>query len=869
MLQLIPLFRTLRIAGFILVTTALFSCQTGNQERTQEEAKPQMDGLEQAMLQEFKMTRDPQLGYIPRERLGNARIYMETLRGQGGSTERLTALGWVERGPDNIGGRTRTIMIDKRDVSGNTVFAGSVSGGIFKTTNFTNPVPTWTIVNDFLPNLAISNLIQDAAHPDTMYATTGEGWYNIDAVRGAGIYKSTDGGNTWNQMPSTTGFEYVQDMVIDNNGNFFVTLRNLISLNRGVMRSTDRGNTWTQVLGLPLVGFNTGRAADLEVASNGDIYASLGIQSRSEIYKSTFATHGANTGALGTWTNITPFTTATTQRAEILLAPSDPQRVYLLMQDSATSQVLIVYRSSNGGANWFNLTAPAALNNNVFSQTWFNLIGAVDPNNENTLVVGGLNLARSTNSGDSWTTITNSGSVHVDHHALIYDGSSKLLNGNDGGVYYSANINSTGIPNFSNKNIGYNVTQYYACDAHPTNANYFLAGAQDNGTQKFTNAGINSTATVTGGDGGFCHIDQTDGQLQITSTTGNNYYRSLNGGTSFASLGSSINNNRGQFINPTDLDDAQKILYAGDDAGKYYFISGLTGTPAASTVTVGLMGNQELTAVKVDPHSSNTIWIGASYGTPLAVPKVMKLTSANTTNPTVQVVANISGVPSGSAISSIDVDPANASHILVTLSNFGVTSVWESTNGGTSYTSIEGNLPDMPVRWGIFAPLNAQLNGTTGGDGGILLGTELGVWTTSVISGAATQWIPNNNGLANVRVDMLRYRPSDNTVAAATHGRGLFTTTLPTVVTGINDPVNTKDFIRYINSENNRLLIVTGTLPTRTMTIQLFDMSGRNVYRSAGQYRNTTIGLDGLPGGIYMLRCTGDKKENFVQKFVK
>ena len=175
----------------------------------------------------------------------------------------------------------------------------------------------------------------------------------------------------------------------------------------------------------------------------------------------------------------------------------------------------------------------------------------------------------------------------------------------------------------------------------------------------------------------------------------------------------------------------------------------------------------------------------------------------------------------------------------------------------------------MPVRWGIFAPLNAQLNGTTGGDGGILLGTELGVWTTTVINGAATQWIPNNNGLANVRVDMLRYRSSDNTVAAATHGRGLFTTTLPTVVTGINDPVNTRDFIRYINSENSRLLIITGTLQTRSMTIQLFDISGRNVYRSTGQYRNTTIGLNGLPGGIYILRCTGDKKENFIQKFVK
>jgi hypothetical protein len=246
----------------------------------------------------------------------------------------------------------------------------------------------------------------------------------------------------------------------------------------------------------------------------------------------------------------------------------------------------------------------------------------------------------------------------------------------------------------------------------------------------------------------------------------------------------------------------------------------------------------------------------------------LKLTGANTASPTV-VVNTTLAAPVNSAISSIDVDPANANHILVTLSSYGVPSVFESTNGGAAFTSIEGNLPDMPVRWGLFAPANAQLNGSTGGNGGILLGTELGVWTTSVINGASTVWIPNNAGLANVRTDMLRYRSSDNTVFAATHGRGLFTTILPTVVTGIIDPGNTKDFIKYINAENNRLLIVAGTLQTRTMTTQLFNMGGQLLYKASDRYQNTTIDLRSLPAGVYTLRCTGDKKENFVQKFVK
>jgi hypothetical protein len=179
--------------------------------------------------------------------------------------------------------------------------------------------------------------------------------------------------------------------------------------------------------------------------------------------------------------------------------------------------------------------APAGLTQSTFSadngtnsQTWFNLIGAVDPNNAITIVVGGLNLARSTDGGDNWTTITTGASVHVDQHALVYDGSAKLISGNDGGIYYSTNINAA-TPVFLNKNTGYNVTQYYACDFHPTNTNYFLAGAQDNGTQKFISAGMNTTTNVTGGDGGFCHIDKSDGQLQITAFTANNYNRSTNG----------------------------------------------------------------------------------------------------------------------------------------------------------------------------------------------------------------------------------------------------------------------------------------------------------------------------------------------------
>ncbi|MBK5271027.1 MAG: T9SS type A sorting domain-containing protein, partial [Bacteroidia bacterium] len=524
-------------------------------------------------------------------------------------------------------------------------------------------------------------------------------------------------------------------------------------------------------------------------------------------------------------------------------------------------------RSFNAGSTWDSVGSPDALNNGTSSQAWYDLIAAVDPNNPDILIAGGISLVKSTDAGITWSTIMNSSNGHVDQHFLQFNGSTKLIVGNDGGIYYSENINAAS-PSFANKNNGYNVTQFYACDFHPTNTNYFLAGAQDNRTQKFTTAGINSTTVATSGDGGVCHIDQTDGMIQITSNTSNNFFRSTNGGTSFAFLGS-VSNDRGQFINPSDYDNNANTLFSGDDPGKYYIVSGWEGTPVGNVANVFEMGSREVTAIKVDPFSTNTIWVGASFGTPsVLIPQVYKITDANYTTPTVIKTATLSA-PAGAAISSIDIDPSNANHILVTLSNYGVTSVWQSTDGGSVFTDIEGDLPDMPVHWGIFAPANAQLSGAGGGNGGILLGTELGVWSTSQINGSSTQWIPNNSGLANVSTRMLKYRPSDNLVAAATHGRGLFTTILPTVVTGLPDNPVTKGFIKYISAENGQLQIVVGNLSVKDMTVQLYDMNGRMVDNRKNKYQNSVVNIQRLSTGSYIVKITGDKKENFVQQFIK
>jgi hypothetical protein len=129
------------------------------------------------------------------------------------------------------------------------------------------------------------------------------------------------------------------------------------------------------------------------------------------------------------------------------------------------------------------------------------------------------------------------------------------------------------------------------------------------------------------------------------------------------------------------------------------------------------------------------------------------------------------------SVSCVAPDLADENHVLVTYSNYGVVSVYESKNALSAtptWTSVEGNLPDMPVRWAMFDPRNSNA---------AIIATEVGVWSTDDLQGAPVDWQPTNTGLANVRVDMIRYRPLDRTLAAATHGRGLFTATVPNVTT--------------------------------------------------------------------------------------
>lgn len=785
----------------------LFLYKEGENELEEAEAPMRL------LKQEFKKMADPALGFVPVNRLKDAEqfLFSQTARG-----EQANALTWSERGPSNIGGRTRGLLVDAADATGNTVYAGGVGGGLWKTTNFKSANPTWTVVDDFFANLAVTCIKQNPVNNQEIFFGTGEGWGNIDAIDGAGIWRSGNGGTSWTQLSSTTALSHVQDLEFDNNGYIYAATRSSTAGLRGIIRSTNNGTSWTQVLVDPGVGVTT-RGADLERAPDGDMYATLGIFSTGRMFRS--AANGVNTGINGSWTEITPAAIITNafQRTEIAVCPNDANRIYAVAQDDASFGIGAMYRSDNDGASWTTLTNASwcdqgVSTNNDYSrgQAWYDLIMAVDPNNSSIVMSGGVVVVRTANAGTSWTqatrwtsgaTCTAAPVIHADIHDVQFLNSSEIIISTDGGIYYSTN----GGTSFTNKNAGYNVTQYYGMALHPSSgSNTMLAGSQDNGSHLFGSAGINSVSTVTGGDGGLSFIDQTNGTVWVTANPGGYYNIYRSSGSSYIGTAGSGN---GRFIGAADYANTLNVLYYGDGDGLYGRVFNVeSGSATFGTVSVSAaMGtNRQASCVKVDPNDETTIWLGCSdseNNTGAAVaPNLVRVIRAN--GPTGGPPADrpsataFTGpvLPAGAYISNIDIEPGNANHMILTVSNYGVTSVWESTDGGSNWSSVEGNLPDMPIRWALFIPNGFHARGQA--IGGVMLATELGTWTTDALNGSSTVWTANNSGLANVRVDQLVLRTADNIVGAATHGRGVYTAGLLNAL-----PVTLVDFTGYQQGE--------------------------------------------------------------------
>ncbi len=698
------------------------------------------DGPDKAMAFEFNRTKDPATGDVPTDHLLHAMYYTDSLKALL-PFQLIAGYGnWTERGPnsDAVGGsngntransgiasgRIRAICPDLNDATGKTVFVGGVDGGLWKTTDITASPATWTLINDFFSNMAITSIYQDPFNKQNLYFGTGEAFFNGDAVRGVGVWKSTDGGTTWNQLASTTTYLRCAKIVCDVSGNIYLADRNT-----GILRSMNGGTSWTNIT--PSSSASV-RAADIEISSTGRMHVSIGIFETTSYYFYTDNPSTTTTAvSAGNWqTATTGYPTSNVDRTELACWGTT---LYALPVTNTSDDVPTIYKSINGGVTW---AATGSTPSFTSSQGWYCLAIEIDPANPNDVIIGSLDCYRTADTGNTWSQISTwvgttpvNEYVHADQHIIKwYDGGNKLLIGCDGGIHYS----SDGGFAISDRNSGLRIKQFYSCAIHPSTTNYFLAGAQDNGSHQFSTAGLGATVEVTGGDGAFVKIDQKAPANQFTSYVYNQYRRSTNSGATWSTT--NLSSTTGQFINPIDFDTVSTIMYCSSSAGTYRrWTNPLTGT---TSVEVGItaLNNNSVTAVTVSPYTGNRVYFGTTND--VGSTKLCYVDNANTIASGSAGTNINTGLPTNVTTACVAVG-TDDQHLMVCYSNYGVASVWVSSDGGSSWTSLDNNgvnLPDMPVRWCMFVP---------GSNTSAIIATEAGVYVTTSFSGTTTPWFPS------------------------------------------------------------------------------------------------------------------------------
>jgi hypothetical protein len=856
-----------------------------------ESPKKAFDMPEMAAFDEFVKTMDPALGYVPKERLWGSYLQTRELQKELESDRSKTDIEW-EGTIANMGGRTRALMFDPNDPVNRKVWAGGVTGGLWYNEDIWNINDPWMPVGDFWSNLAISCITFDPNQPQILYVGTGEAQtariiYRESSGLGAGIFRSIDGGETWEQIPSTLNFKYITDLEVRNEGGNSViyacvvsgTYKGIDHLSQpsdGLYRSDDGGTSWDQVLP-EIIGYpdEIYAPADIEIASNGRIY--IGTMENLNLNGGATILY-SDTGLEGSWSIFSDYNIIIDNdnlynvpaRTNVAVAPSDPEIVYAQFAAGYMTGVgyynykgRYIIKSQNGGASWFSINIP--YDDDWAVRAWHNFILRVDPFNPSVIFSGGIDLWKSMNSGVSWNHVSDwsdmySGGgdeyVHADQHNIKYQPGSNTtaVFSSDGGVFLSVTADYS-YPIFIERNQEYNTLQNYTCAINPiAGTEEYLGGMQDNGTILYQGEPFGINDMISGGDGAYCFYDEDEPSIFLTSSQYSNYTTWQNGNPKDSFYGYYAGG--ATFICPADYNYKENTLYCngvfywGANADHIYRVTNIPLGVAENMVYVGTNSLVPFSHVKYSEYSppgTATLFLGTQSG------GLYKVENAESSPQSTDITgdgfptANISCVAIGS---SEDV-------LAVTFSNYGVSSVWFTTDGGDSWVEKEGSLPDMPIRWAIFHPDN---------DGQLMLATETGIWATNMLLEDETIWYPANEGMANVRVDMLKLRKSDNTVLAATHGRGLFTTTyeFDQFFVGTEElEADETIFDIYPNPAINVVNLHFDHLNNQKVNVMLRDMSGKLVYQEKVSLQNGSsivkLDIDYLKNGLYFVSVHADR----------
>jgi photosystem II stability/assembly factor-like uncharacterized protein len=674
------------------------------------------------------------------------RLITERTRSHRRLAEAPVATQWESIGPVNVGGRMTCIVCHPQNPD--LIWAGAAGGGVWTSPDAGK---TWRPLWHKQPTLNIGSLAIDSQNPDILYCGTGEANLSADSYAGVGLFRSTNGGESWMPLApvEATGLPTrIGAIAIDPADSTHIRVGGISYFNdgrSGMFVSRDGGVTW-------------GRETFV-TSQNYWCHAIMFHPSNPKIIFAAVTAQGSKSGLWRTsdggesWHHLTRELPSPSLcgRISLAIALSNPDVMYAQIARAASTSILGVYRSADGGETWQAISGNHFLNERQMS---YNNAIAVHPTNENHVICGGVDIHLTTNGGASWRKVTDwrkspgdPDYAHADNHALLMPAATpgRVYTVNDGGI----DVSEDGGQTWENRSRGLAVTMFYDVDVAQTNSKVFGGGCQDNGTQVTATGGPDDFRDLTGGDGGWIIFDPTNEGHIFASIYNLNIFRRLPNGQwdNISPLAPQEEKDSIWMcyleVSPAD----SKTLFAGSQRVWRTIDDGRTWKAVSEP-----LDNSPITAIAIAGSDPQRVYIGTENG------GFFRSEDGGTT-----WSGNLAGTLPGQTITRIDIRPDDPSVVVLCIGNFGHSHVFRSDDGGDNWLDLDqGNLPDVPHH-ALVIPPDAPATIYVGNDAGVFVSTDSG-----------QHWSSLTKNLPNAMIVDLVYHEIDATLMVATYGRSLW-----------------------------------------------------------------------------------------------
>ena len=650
-------------------------------------------------------------------------------------------------------GRLNAVAVDPNDAD--TWYVGAPAGGIWKSTD---GGLSWTNLFDDFPQIGVSGIAIDPNDSNTILIATGDD--DASDSFSAGVFKSNDGGTTWNETsinPSNQDeFDVLGEITYDPTNSDIAW----VAGSDGLQKSTDGGDNWTPVLAGHITDFK------LKPGDSNTIYAVSG-ETGSEADRLEAQYFRSEDGG-DNFTQITSTLPAGGGRMVLGVSPAAPETLYVCVADviGNDSSFMGVFKSTDSGTT-FTQTAET---DDIFgsSQAWFDFALEVSPTNADEVYVGVLDVWRSTDGGDDFTRISrwfqnDASYTHADIHVLKFF-NDRLYCGSDGGLF----VSDDGI-NFTDYSDGIAVTQFYHIGIAKNNADIIVGGTQDNSGFVYNN---NEWSSYTGGDGMDYEIDPNNNNVAYGfSQFGGNLYITSDLGQTVGAVAAPTDENgatiEGNWVTPLSI-GADGTVYSAYDI--VYKLSGNQWEPLSNAFIEDIDQGNKINDLQADPNDPNVIYAsdrGFLY----------RSDDGGETFVTINPDDSL-----GDTIGDIAVNSEDPNTVYVTTSfgrpfsqatqNTVSRGVFKLTIDGNSLVSIDDITYDLPTDQAYLAIVHQARNA----DNPIFVGTSLGVYR---LDDTLTEWEQYSTNLPNTTITDLEISPDDGVIVASTYGRGAFVSPIP------------------------------------------------------------------------------------------